>query len=79
MRYADLFVGLLSIAIGLFLVVAAACNWDGVFQLRSVRWLGERLGRAGALGVLCVLGVLAIVIGFSIALGYVFHRSSGPT
>lgn len=74
MRHEDLFVGLLGIAIGLFLLGSSATDSDWVFRPRSGRWLAERLGRPKARLVLGLLGVVAMVIGIATAFGYVLHR-----
>jgi len=67
----DILVGAVSVALGLFIGLAAACNWHWYYTLRSARFLEKRLGRAGAR---CVHGVLALgLIGLGIAVGTGFR------
>lgn len=68
--FEDVFVGMVSVALGLFLVVVAARNADWYYQVRTARFLEARLGRAGARWVHGTLGCVLITLGVAIALGW---------
>ena len=70
MNHEELFVGAVSIALGLAGVVAAIGNWDSYYQLDKVRWLETVWGRRVARLVYGVVGMLLIVLGVAIALGF---------
>ncbi|MFW6170479.1 MAG: immunity 17 family protein [Planctomycetota bacterium] len=66
----DLFVGTAAVVLGLFLIVCAVSDWDWYYSVHTARWLGHRLGRRGARIVHALLGVVLIVLGVTIVLGY---------
>lgn len=66
---ADLFVGAVAIAIGLFVSSAALFNWDWYYQLHKARWIESIWGRSGARVFFGILGLGLIVLGAAIATG----------
>ena len=66
----DHFVGTVAIACGLFVMLAAALNWDWCYRLRIARWIEKRFGRGCARGFYATLGILLIALGIAIALGF---------
>ncbi len=67
---ADIFVGVVSIVLGLTSLVSSIANWESVYQLRKTRWLEVRLGRSGVRIFLAVLGLSLIILGIAVALGF---------
>ena len=70
MNHEELFVGAVSIVLGLAGVVAAIGNWDRYYQLDKVRWLETVWGRRTARTMYGVVGSLLILLGVAIALGF---------
>jgi len=68
--YEDLAVGLVAIATGVFLVGAAAVNWQWFYSLSSARFLQRWLGRPGARCVHVAVGLGLIALGCAIAQGF---------
>ncbi len=68
--YEDLFVGIVAISIGLFLICSAVVNWNWFYSLRTARWLQQLFGKNGARLVHVLLGLILIALGTAIALGY---------
>lgn len=66
----DLFVGTAAVVLGLFLIVCAVSDWDWYYSVRTARWLRQWLGRRGTRIVHALLGVVLIVLGVTIAIGY---------
>jgi hypothetical protein len=65
----DQFVGIVSAALGLFLLTAAALNWQWYYQVRTARLLEARFGRAGARCVHALVGFGLIALGIAVANG----------
>ena len=76
MNHEELFVGAVSIALGVAGVVAAIRNWDSYYQLDKVRWLETVWGRRAARIVYGFLGMLLIALGVAIALGFGPNKSA---
>ncbi len=72
---ADMFVGVVAVALGLAILLSSATNWQNAYRLRKTRWLEARLGRSGARVVLAVLGVALIALGVAIAMGFAPNAS----
>ncbi|MCO6456855.1 MAG: hypothetical protein J5I93_16275 [Pirellulaceae bacterium] len=70
MQLQDVFVGSVSIAIGLLALAAAIGNWEVSFQLRAGRWFERRWGRMGARVAYAVLGASLIALGIALAAGF---------
>lgn len=66
----DLLVGLVTIALGSVVVLAAIFNWQWYYELHKARWVESVCGRQGARVIFAVLGVALIVLGGAIAVGY---------
>jgi small neutral amino acid transporter SnatA (MarC family) len=66
----ELFVGSVSVALGLFFFFVAAANWEWYFALRSAQVVQRLLGRTGARLFYAVLGGGLIALGIAIALGF---------
>ncbi len=75
MLHADIFVGAVAIVLGLTSLVAAIFNWESLYQLRKARWIESICGRNGARIFFVVLGLLLILLGSAVALGYSPNRS----
>jgi len=70
MNHEEMFVGAVSIALGVAAVVAAVGNRDSYYRLDKVHWLENVLGRRAARMVYGFVGMLLIVLGVAIALGF---------
>ncbi len=75
MIYSDLLVGAVAIALGLITMSAAIFKWEGAYQLHKVRWIESLCGRRGARLFFVVLGLLLILLGGAVALGYGLNKS----
>lgn len=64
-------IGLLFVAIGLFLVATAIFDWEWVMNNRRARWLSSLITRPGARVAYGVLGGGAIVVGVLMATGII--------
>jgi len=73
----DLFVGAVSILLGVVGVIAAVGNWEVCYQLDKVRWLESVSGRWCARAVYAVIGTLLIAMGVAIACGFGPNKSVG--
>jgi small neutral amino acid transporter SnatA (MarC family) len=65
----DLFIGSVSVGLGLILIAAAATNWPWYYTLRTSRFLESKLGRGGARMFHAVTGTLLIALGVAITCG----------
>lgn len=74
----DIFVGSVTIGLGLFVISAAIFNWDWYYQLQKARWIQSLCGRNGARVFFGILGLGLIVLGAAIANG-TFSRNSGDS
>lgn len=63
----DLFVGLVAVGLGVFLLAAAVVNWKWFYTLPSAAFLSRHLGRTGARLVHVCLGITLIALGFTVA------------
>ena len=79
MNHEELFVGTVSIVLGVAGLIAAIGNWDGYYQLDKVRWFEAVAGRRWARVAYAVIGTLLIVLGVAIALGFGPNKSSAQT
>jgi small neutral amino acid transporter SnatA (MarC family) len=68
--YEELFVGSVSVALGLFFFFVAVLNWDWYFSLRSARIIQRCFGRIGARIFYLLLGIGLVGLGIAIALGF---------
>ena len=73
---ADIFVGVVTIGLGIFLASVAIFNWEWYYQLRKARWVESLCGRAGARVFHVLLGLALIVLGAAIATGFGLNRST---
>ena len=73
----DIFVGAITIALGLFTCSAAIFNWDWYYELQKARWLQALCGRNGARIFFGILGLGLIVLGSAIATGTFSGSSKG--
>jgi small neutral amino acid transporter SnatA (MarC family) len=69
-RHQDLLVGIVGIALGLFLLACAITNWRWYYSLYTANWLERRFGRGGARSIHALLGLGLVALGVAIALGY---------
>jgi hypothetical protein len=69
MNYEAIFVGAISVLLGLIGVIAAVANRDVCYQLEKIRKLEQRAGRSSARAVYAVVGVVLICLGIAIGLG----------
>lgn len=65
---ADIFVGSVSIILGLVFIISAALNWSWSFQLAKANWLEEKFGRTIVRGVFFAIGIGLIALGAFIIL-----------
>lgn len=72
----DIFVGAVTIGLGLFVCSAAFFNWDWYYELQKARWIQSICGRTGARVFFGIFGIGLIVLGAIIASG-TFSRDSG--
>lgn len=72
----DILVGAVTIALGAFTMSAALFNWEWYYQRRRSLWLQSLLGRPGTRLFYGVLGMVLIVLGGAIAMGFVANRES---
>lgn len=75
MNAEEVFVGGVSVALGVLAVLAAIGNWDCCFQLAKVRWLETFGGRRATRAVYALVGAALIVLGVAIALGFAPNKS----
>ena len=75
MSYADAFVGMVAIGLGILGLAAAVGNWEGFYQLNKARWIETVAGRTTARCTYCLLGIGLIVLGLAIARGFGPNRS----
>jgi len=68
--YEDLFVGTVSVAIGVLLITCALANWQWCYSLGTARWLQRYLGRGRTRLLHGVLGLGLLALGVAIASGY---------
>ena len=66
----ELFVGCVSVALGLFFFFVSVMNWEWYFSLRSAQILQRLLGRTGARLFYSLLGAGLIALGCAIARGF---------
>ena len=66
----DLFVGIVGVSLGLFLIGCAVTNWNWYYSLRTAGWLQRAFGRTGARVTHALLGAGLIALGVAIAMGY---------
>jgi hypothetical protein len=76
MIHEDLFVGSVAIVIGAFALVAAVLNWDWYYQLDKARWLESWCGRSGMRVFYGLLGIVLIMLGSAIAMGFSLNQES---
>jgi hypothetical protein len=67
----QLFVGGVSILLGILGLVAAIHNHDWYYQLPKTRWVEARWGRVAARLAYATLGIALVVLGVVIVLGLV--------
>ncbi len=70
MNLADLFVGGVTVLLGLSIMATAALNWKTGFQLPQARALEARFGRPRARSILAVVGLLIVALGCLILIGF---------
>ena len=70
MQRMDWFMGGLAIALGVVLLVSAALGARWLMELGRPKWLAEKLGTAGARGVLMAIGALTIALGIVVFSGW---------
>ena len=70
MIHEDLFVGLVAVALGSIGLAAAALNWEHFFRIAKVQWIEVRVGRSVVRVGYALIGILLIVLGAAIALGF---------
>jgi hypothetical protein len=70
MQWTDVFVGAVSVAIGLWALGSSIFNWESAYRLAKARWFEKRYGRRGARTFYAVLGILMLVLGVAIAAGF---------
>ena len=74
----DVFVGLVSAVLGLLALVAAMFRWQAPYQLRLVKQVEQRWGRAAAQLMLATVGIVLIGLGIAIALGFRLTQKQKP-
>jgi hypothetical protein len=75
----DVFVGAVAVAIGVFALLSAICNWNWSYQLWKARWVEARFGRRGARLFYTILGLAMIALGVAIACGFGPNKSRGTS
>jgi hypothetical protein len=73
----DLFVGIVSIGVGVSLLLAAGLNWEWFYELPFPRWLSRRLGRPVARLIHASMGGGLIALGIAVARGVRFWQPFG--
>jgi cytochrome b561 len=76
MTYADAFVGIVAMALGILGLGAAIANWESCYQTRKARWIEAVAGRNTVRCAYCLLGIGLIVLGFAITRGFAPNRSA---
>ena len=71
----ELFVGSVALVLGVVGVVVAIGNWDACYQFSKVRWIESKGGRRTARAAYAVCGILLIILGIAIALGFGPNRT----
>lgn len=66
----EMFVGGVSVAIGVIAVIISIGNWDRCYRLSKVRWIEPIGGRTAARWTYAIGGVLLIMLGVAIAAGF---------
>jgi len=73
----DLFVGGISITLGVVALAAAIGNISVFFQTRRAAWLEGRWGRGGVRLTFAVAGTILILLGFTIIAGFRLYGADG--
>lgn len=68
--YENLFVGCVSVVIGLLLIKAAVTNSQWAYSLGTAQWLQRHLGRTGTRLFHALLGLALLALGVAVARGY---------
>lgn len=79
MIHEQLFVGGISIALGVLAIAAGASNLDVCFQLKKIQWIESRGGRGLARVTYAMLGVTLIGLGIAIAMGFAPNSSAASS
>jgi hypothetical protein len=69
MNVLDLFVGSVSIGLGVLALVAALFNWNASYQLDKARWLEDQWGRSTLRWIYALVGLVLVALGVAIAAG----------
>ena len=69
MIHPDLFVGIVAVALSIFVLVAAILDWDGVYALRAPKMIEARWGRGKARIAVMLVGVILLAIGIYLLYG----------
>ena len=64
------FVGGVSIAVGVWLLVTGMVDVKWVFRLRKARWLERQMGRSQARLLIAFAGLVLILLGVAIGSGF---------
>jgi len=75
MIFEDVLVGAVAIGIGVFALFASVSNSDWPYHLWTARWVESRFGRRGARIFYAILGLILILFGAAIAVGFGPNRS----
>jgi hypothetical protein len=75
MAIQDVFVGTVSVGVGLSALLSAVFNWDWSYRFWMARWVESRFGRRGARIFYTILGALMVALGVAIALGFGPNKS----
>lgn len=70
MQIADIFVGVVCVAIGAAALLIAATNWSPGFHFWVGRIAERRFGRAGARAIYAIAGMALVTLGVAIARGF---------
>jgi hypothetical protein len=65
-----LFVGGVSIVLGMTAVVVSIGNWDACYRFTKIRWVESWGGRWAARWTYALIGIALIALGIAIALGF---------
>jgi hypothetical protein len=65
-----LFVGGVSITLGMTAIVVSIGNWDACYRLAKIRWIESWGGRRAARWSYALIGVALIALGIAIATGF---------
>ena len=76
MNVQEVFVGCVSIVLGMLAIFGAVSNQDWYYQLDKLRWIEANWGRIAARSFYVMVGMMLIILGVAIAVGFGPYKKS---